>query len=154
MNNKYRLVVLIVIALSLVVVSLVGCKKEEDSSSVGVITDVKIATAVDSSDRPIRPATVFPADTKAFYCSFKTSHFPPGSKIMVEWIYVTGEAVAEVGESNIFQVNTGTLDGDGYTSIALQIPPENPDYKWPKGEFKVVLSVNGEEKANAPFKVE
>lgn len=153
MNNKYWSVVLVFIALSLVAVSFLGCKEEGDSSSAGVVTNVAISTAVDSNDQPIQPATVFPADTNAFHCSFKVAHFPPNSKILVEWIYVTGEAVEEIGENNIFQFVTGTLEGDGYTSTALEMP-DYPDYTWPKGEYKVVISVNGEEEATTTFEIE
>jgi len=152
-NNSYWLVVRIVIVLSLVAVSLVGCKKGEDSSSVGVISNVTMAAAVDSNDRPLSPTSLFTVDTEAFYCSLKLSHFPPDTKIRAEWVYVGGEAVAEVGENRVLQSDTGTIGGDGYTSIAFQRPPY-PDYKWPKGDYKVVLSVGDEEKASASFKVE
>ena len=153
MSNKSWSLVLIVIALSLVFALLAGCNQEEDTPQVGTISDVNISTAVDDHDQPIQPKTVFPSDTEAFYCSFRVSHFPPNSKILVEWIYVTGEAVDEVGENNMFQVNTGTLTGDGYTSIALEMP-DYADYAWPQGEYKVVLSVNSEEKASTTFNVE
>ena len=130
-------------------------KDKETSSSGGIISNVTMAAAVDSNDRPLQPTSVFPVDTKVFYCSFNLSHFPPGARISLEWIYVGGEAVKEIGENTVLQVHTGTLGGDdGYTSIALQSPPDNPDYKWPKGDYKVVLSVDGEEKASASFKVE
>jgi hypothetical protein len=154
MNNKYWLIVLVVVALSLVFVSVSGCNKGEEDSSVGVISDVAMSTAVDSSDRPINPTTVFPVDTQAFYCSFRASHFPPDSKILVQWVYVTGEVVDEVGENNIVQMNTGTLGGDGYASIAMQVSPDATDSTWPRGEYKVILSVNGEEKASVSFNVE
>ena len=128
-------------------------KEKEASSSDGTVTDVTMATALDSNNRPLRSTSVFTVDTEAFYCSFKLSHFPPGTRIKAEWVYVGGEVVGEVGENNVLQSNTGTIEGDGYTSIALKRPPY-PDYKWPKGDYKVVLSVGDEEKASASFKVE
>jgi hypothetical protein len=154
-NNSYWLVVRIVIALSLVVVSLVGCKKGEDSSSVGVISDVKIATAVDNDGRPLQPTSVFPIDADGFYCSFKLSHFPPGTKIKAELVYVGGEAEEEVGENNLFGVQAGTIEreGVGYTSIGFQ-RSSMPDNTWPKGDYKVVLYVDDEEEASVFFKVE
>jgi len=126
----------------------------EDSSSEGTIGDVTIAAAVDSSNQPIQPASVFPPDTEIFYCSFKVSGFSPGTPIAVEWIYVSGEAVEEVGANHVFQANTGMLGGEeGYTSIALPMP-SYPDYTWPKGDYRVVLYVNLVEKASTTFRVE
>ena len=125
-----------------------------NGSTVGSISDVTIATAVDSKDRPIHPETVFPTDTEKFYCSFKVSGFPYGTRIGVEWIYVGGEAAEEVGENTVFQQNSGTLGGDdGYTAIELPMP-DYPDYKWPKGDYKVVLYVEGVEMTSTSYKVE
>jgi len=126
----------------------------EASSSDGTISDITIAAAVDSNDRPLQPASVFPPDTETFYCSFKVSGFSPGTVIAAEWIYVSGEAVEEVGANYVFQANTGMLGGEeGYTSIALPMP-SYPDYTWPKGNYKVVLYVDRAEKASTTFKVE
>lgn len=125
-----------------------------NGSIVGTMSDVTIATAVDGKDRPIQPKTVFPTDTETFYCSFKVSGFPSGTRIGVEWIYVGGEAVDEVGANTVFQTNTGTLGGDeGYTSVELPMP-DYPDYKWPKGDYKVILYVEGMETASTSYKVE
>jgi hypothetical protein len=137
------------IALGLVAVLLVGCGKKEAS-----ITDVTMSAAVDANDHPVQPTTVFPIDAKGFYCSFKLSGFPPGTILKAQWVYVVGEVEAEVGKNYAFEEQTGTIGGkDGYTSTVLELP-NIPGYTWPKGEYKVVLSVDGQEKASGSFKVE
>jgi len=153
MNNRHWLAARIAIALSLTTVLLVGCGEKEVSPSRGIVSEVTMAAAVDSNDRPLRPTSVFPVDAEAFYCSMKLSGFPPGTKIRAEWVYVGGEAVEKTGESHVFEVQTGTIEGTGYTSTVLQ-RPTIADYTWPKGDYKVVLYVNDEEKASVSFKVE
>ena len=151
-NDNCRLVVCVTIALVLVAVMLGGCGNKEGSTQGGVITEVTMATAVDENDRPIEPTSVFAVDTEVFYCSLKLSGFSSGTKIMAEWIYVKGEVE---DENRIFNVSTGTIGGDGYTSVAFELPTDAvPGYEWPRGDYKIVLSVEGEEKASASFKVE
>jgi len=137
-------------------------KANEASSSLGVISNVAMSAAVDSRDRPVKPTSVFPTDAKKFYCSFKLSGFSPGSRIEAEWTYVGGETGEKVPESFMFQEQTGTyviqwqtgtVGGDeGYTSIFLESPTS--DYIWPKGDYKVILYGNNQEKASVFFKVE
>jgi len=156
-NKSYRLVVCITIALSLVVVLLVGCGEKQPSSSDNVVSELVMTTAVDDYGRPLNPTTVFSDNASAFYCSFKISGFPVGSQIKAKWIYVGGnpEAVAITGPNAQIDENTGTIErkGKGYTAVVLPMPPM-PDYTWPKGDYKVVLSVDNQEKASASFKVE
>jgi len=152
MNKSFWFLFRVVIVLILATVLVVGCGKEYTPQD-GVISEVTMATAVDSNDRPLQPTDVFTVDTEVFYCSLKLSHFPPGTKIKADWVYVSGEAGGGVSENTVIKTNTGTIDGDGYTSIALQ-RPSYTGVKWPKGDYKVVLSVGDEEKASASFRVE
>jgi hypothetical protein len=152
MNKNFWLLFRVVIVLILATVLVVGCGKE-GSPQGGVISEVTMATAVDSNDRPLQPTSVFTGDAEAFYCSLKLSHFPPGTKIKAEWIFVKGETMIGIAENTVLQTNIGTPEGDGYTSVSL----EHPSYsgvKWPKGDYKVVFSVGDEEKASASFRVE
>jgi len=152
-NRNFWLLFRVVTVLILAAVLVGGCGEKEVSPQGGVISELTMAAAVDSNDRPLQPTSVFTVDTEAFYCSLKLSHFPPGTKIKAEWIYVGGETMVGIAANTVLQTNIGTPEGDGYTSIVL----ERPDYsgvKWPKGDYKVVLSVEGEEKASASFKVE
>jgi len=170
-NQKiiYRLALGILIVLSIVIV-LVGCGKKEAGQSGGVLSDIKISTAVDKNNRPIKPTSVFPADTPKFYCSFKLSGFPPDSRISAEWIYTSVAKVATTENLSApaqpmtftIQSQTGTITGDGYTSVVLEMPvsPGAPSdnttatpNEWYAGNYKVVLSVDGQEKGSTTFDV-
>jgi hypothetical protein len=150
-NKNFWLLFRVVMVLILATVLVVGCAKKYTVEDA-VISEVTMATAVDSEDRPLQPTDVFPADTKAFYCSLRLSHFPPGTQIKAEWIYVGGAGMVGVAANTVLQRNTGTPEGDGYTYVVLQ----NPGYvaNWPKGDYKVVFSVEDVEKASVSFKVE
>jgi hypothetical protein len=153
MNKNFWLLFRVVIVLILAIVLVGGCAKKEYTPQDGVISEVTMAAAVDSNGRPLQPTSVFTGDAEAFYCSLKLSHFPPGTQIKAEWIYVGGTEMVGIAKNSVLRTNVGTVEGDGYTSIAL----DRPDYsgvKWPKGDYKVVLSVEDEEKASASFKVE
>jgi hypothetical protein len=152
MNKNFWLLFRVIIVLILATVLVVGCGKE-GSPQDGVISEVTMATAVDSDDRPLQPTDVFTVDTEAFYCSFKLSHFPPGTEIKAEWIFMAGQAVVGLSGHTVLQTNIGHPEGDGYTSIVLK-RPDIAGVKWPKGDYKVVLSVGDEEKASASFRVE
>jgi hypothetical protein len=179
-NNSYWLVVCVIIALGLVALLLGGCGNIETclqqvvnraqdvgdqwfggvkgtSPSDGVISEVTMATAVDQNDRPLNPTSVFATDADGFYCSFKLSGFPVGSKVRAEWIYVGGdpEVEAEIGQDYVMETQTGTImeEGHGYTAAAYNRPPI-ADYRWPKGNYKVVVYVDDQEKGSASFKVE
>jgi hypothetical protein len=171
-NNykNYRLAIVIIMVLSIMILLLGGCWKKEASISGGVISDITMSTAVDQKDRPLQPASVFPADTKKLYCSFKLSGFPANSKISAEWVYlaeVTGVQNSENYSSllqplaSTIQQQTGTITGDGYTSISIE-PPLTLDIfssdnttrpTWVAGNYKVVLYVGDVEKASTSFEI-
>jgi hypothetical protein len=160
MNNSskiYKLAPGIAIVLILVTVLVTGCSLRKASSETGVISDITMSTAVDSNNRPVNPTTVFATDAAGFYCSFKLSGFPVGTTIKVEWIYVGGDPEAEAitGKNYLEETQNATItkEGRGYTSTAY-LKPGIPDYKWPKGVFEVVISVDGQEKGSTTFKVE
>ena len=156
MNIRKRgiwLLACVAITLGLMAVILTGCGSDTQG---GVISEVTMALAVDSEDRPIQPASVFAPDDKVIYCSLKLSGFSPETRIVAEWIYVKGEQVGigAMKENTVFQTNVGSPEGDGYTSISLQRPEGYEEVPWPKGEYKVVFSVDEEEKASVFFTVE
>ena len=160
MNNNsksYKLAIGIITVFVLVTILFTGCVKKEASSGDGVISDITISTDVDSNNRPINPTTVFSTDAAGFYCSFKVSGFPVGSTLLTQWIYLGGDPEAELitGKNYVAEAQTATITkvGSGYTSTAytqLGIP----DYTWPKGDYQVLITVNGVEEGSAYFKVQ
>ncbi|HIE17300.1 MAG TPA: hypothetical protein EYP71_03800 [Dehalococcoidia bacterium] len=157
MNNSYRLAVQIIMLLGLAALSFASCGKNEPSLSGGIITEITMTTAVDQNNRPLNPTSVFPTDADAFICSFKLSGFPIGSKVKAEWIYIGGDPdiEAQIGKNQVIEVQTGTIteEGSGYTATAYPRPPL-PDYTWPRGDYKVVIYVDDQEKASVSFRVE
>jgi hypothetical protein len=176
-NNykNYRLAIVIIMALSIMILLLGGCGKKEASISGGVISDIAMSTAVDKHDRPLQPAIVFPTDTQKLYCSFKLAGFPADSKIRTEWVYLAGVTGVQNSENSsslgqpltyTIQQQTGTITGDGYTSISIE-PPSLYDTSieldassdnissptWVAGNYKVVLYVGDEEKASTSFEI-
>ena len=153
MKKSYWLAVLIVTVMVLSSVLLVGCGKKEVSSAGGVISDVAMSASVDAHDRPLGPTDVFVADTRAIYCSFKVSDLPPGAVMSVKLLYVGDEAQGTVGGYYVPGEYVGTMERKGQTSVFWLRSSMNNDV-WPKGDYKAVLSVQGEEKASASFKVQ
>jgi hypothetical protein len=168
--KNYRLAIVIIMALSIMILLLGGCGKKEASISGGVISDITMSTAVDQHDRPLQPASVFPADTKKLYCSFKLSGFPADSKIRAEWLYsmeMTGVQSSENSSSlgqpltSMIQQQTGTISGDGYTSISIEpflnlgmFSSDNTTSRaWVVGNYKVVLYVGDVEKGSISFEI-
>jgi len=158
MNNgskSYKWALGIAVVLILATVSVTGC--QEASSANGVVSEITMSTGVDSNNRPVNPTTVFTIAAAGFYCSFKMSGFPVGAKVEAKWIYVGGdpEAEAVTGENYVAETQNATVtkEGQGYTYTVYAKPPI-PDYTWPKGDYKVVISVDGLEKASTTFKVQ
>jgi hypothetical protein len=138
--------------LILATVLVAGCAKKYTVEDA-VISEVTMATDVDSEGRPINPTDVFPVDAKAFYCSLKLSHFPPGTEIKAEWIIMASQAVVGLSsEGTVLRTFIGHPEGDGYTYVVLQ--PDYAGVNWPRGDYKVVFSVEDVEKASVSFRVE
>jgi len=170
-NINYRLAAVIVIALSIMILLLGGCGKKEAGMSGGVISDIAMSTAVDQYDRPLQPTSVFPVDTKKIYCSFKLSGFPANTQIKAQWLYLLGKKEVQSSENSsslgqpptyTVQLQTGTITGDGYTSISLEMPnasgASSDNTTWPSwvavaGNYEVVLFVGEVEKASTSFEL-
>jgi hypothetical protein len=157
-NAIYRLAVVTAITLGIVTLLLGGCVNKEANPADGIISDVTMSTDVDQNGLPINPTDVFTTDTHTLYLSFKISGFPVGTEIKAEWIYVGGDPDTEdvVGQDFVAETQTATVmkKGGGYTYTTYS-RPNAPGYEfWPKGNYKVVLSVDGLEKASTTFRIE
>ena len=156
MNNNsksYKLAIGIITVFVLVTILFTGCVKKEAGSANGVISEITMSTDVDSNNRPVNPTTVFSTDAAGFYCSFKLSGFPVGSKLIAQLIYLGGDPDAEAitGKNYVAEVQTATITkvGSGYTSTAYNRQGD----PWPKGDYQVLITVNGVE-GSAYFKVQ
>ena len=152
-NKSYWFSVYIIIALGLVAVSLGGCGQKEVNPTGGILSEVKMTVTVDEEGRPLYPTTVFHNDADVFFCSFKVTGAPPDTQIRGKWIYVSGEAEAQIGTNYLMDEMTITVEGTRYAAVFYRRPPL-PTYRWPQGEYKVVLYVNEKEEMSVPFTVE
>jgi hypothetical protein len=157
MNKSYKLMISIAMILALITVLVTGCNQLQPTSETGVISEITMSTGVSDDSRPINPTTVFSADAVGFYCSFKLSGFPVGAKVEVQWIYVGGDPATEVvtGKNYVCETQTAIISkkGQGYTYTNF-MGPGITGYKWPIGDYKVLISVDGLEKGSTYFKVQ
>ncbi|MGD0355072.1 MAG: hypothetical protein ABSB31_06490 [Dehalococcoidia bacterium] len=125
-----------------------AAKPSNSSVTAGVMT-----TSVDNDSMPTSPVrTSFAPDTKAIYCSFKVSGVAPQDMIKASWYYLKGEAV---GKENTLINETYTVVQSDSSSYYLAFYLDAPNAgSWDKGDYKVVISVNGVEKLSIPFTVE
>ena len=163
MNKNYKLIISIFTVIALMAVLFTGCslinfiKPTPPTSEKGVVSEVTMATSIAEDFRPLTPTKVFAPDAPAFLVSFKMSGFPIGAKVEAKLIYVGGdpEAEANTGKNAVFDTVNATVQklGSGYTYTGFENPGIN-NYKWPKGDYKVVITIDGLEKGSTDFKVE
>jgi len=111
-----------------------------------------MTTSVDDMSKPTGDVkTSFPVGTAAIYCSFMVNDVAKEDMIKATWIYVGGEA-ADKANSQINETYDIVQVSD--TSYYLAFYLDKPVAGWDKGDYKVILSINGKEKLTVPFKVE
>ena len=156
-NKGHRLAVHIILFLCLGAVLLGGCGGDGNGNNGvgpqdGMISEVTMTVMVDEEGKPLYPTNVFRTDADVFFCSFKVTDAPPDTQIRGEWTYVSGEVEEEIGQNYVMDEITITVEGTQYAAVFYRRPPL-PTYRWPKGEYKVVLYVNDKEETSAPFTV-
>lgn len=104
--------------------------------------------SVDEDMQPVDAISVFNINTPEIFGSFKLSNAPSDTEIKAEWIYIRGEA-EDLSNYLIDEWST-TTDGTQYISVSMTRPYDG----WPRGEYKVVLYIDGKEKLSVPFTVE
>ncbi|MDD5604352.1 MAG: hypothetical protein RBR99_01730 [Dehalococcoidales bacterium] len=111
------------------------------------LTEATMANAVTDDNKPIGPNTVFEYNAEAIFCSVKLVDAPAGTSINSSWIYIEGELD---GVTN-YEIDSAeiTVDGPQYLSFLLS----KPDVGFPAGEYKLVLSIDGQVAASLPFEV-
>ena len=123
-----------------------GCEGEV-SVTTADFSEAKMALGVDADNRPVNPTTVFAVDTPEIFCSAKLSNAPADTEITSSWVYVSGEA-----DLTDYEIDSYTLTADGtrYVEFSLSVP----DTGWPRGNYQLVLSINGKENETLEFTVE
>jgi hypothetical protein len=154
-NRKYRLMIGVAAVLISMAAITTGCPPP--TPETGVISDVVMSKGVDDNSLPINPTTIFSENDIGLYCSFFVSGFPVGAKLEVKWLYRGGDVATEnvTGQDYVAETQTATITKKGggrtYTVYSSQ---GVKDYKWPKGNYMVVISVDGLEKATTEFRIE
>ncbi|HUT97210.1 MAG TPA: hypothetical protein VMW60_03715 [Dehalococcoidales bacterium] len=141
MKGKVFLTVALILASLLLVMPLIGC-----SFTTASLSEATMCTGVDENEQPLDSTDVFSFDTPEIFCSVKLSNAPSETVVKAEWVYVEGEAGVTdylLGEYEL------PADGTRYLGFSF-----SPDGNWPRGDYKVVLYVDGKEKLSVPFTVE
>lgn len=142
MKKSPLFIACIIVASLLLAISLTACDEEVS------LSEATMCRSVDGDMRPIDATDVFTTDTPEIFCSVKLSYAPPDTEVKAEWIYVQGEL--EGTENYLIDDYSLTAEGTVYLSFSLT----KPEAGWPKGEYKVILYVGGEEKLSVPFTVQ
>lgn len=137
-------VLLLLLMISIVVISLVSCQA---SFTTAHLVDATMATVLDEEMRPLDNTNVFTPDTPVIYCSVKLKNSPFETQIVSEWIYISGEA--EVTDFVIDNYSI-TVESDQYIGFSLSAPDDG----WPRGDYKLVLYIDGRENLSVPFSVQ
>lgn len=148
--KKAILTVAVVTTSLLLAIPLIGCQGEVGfTATTASLSEATMAKGIDeTTNKPIDKTQVFTPDAPEFFCSAKLSNAPSDTEIKAEWIYVQGEAGGVT--DYIIEEVTVTSEGTGY----IGFPLPRPDTAWPRGAYKVVLYVDGEESLSVPFTVE
>lgn len=154
MKDSFSLIVGVAVILMLATVPLVGCAEEEEvSPPTGLLREATMARGVDNNNRPVNPTGVFSTDAEGLFCSFKITDAPPGTEIKADWVYVGGEIEEEIGKNRTIETMNAIAEGTCYTHVAKSYLG-GPDRQWPRGDYEVVLYVNGEKQVSVPFSIE
>jgi hypothetical protein len=146
--KKFAVFIVSVIVVSLLLaIPLTGCEAEV-SFTTASLSEASMCQSVDKDMRPLNAADVFTTDTPEIFCSVKLSNAPADTEVKAELIYVKGEL--EGVTNHLITDYSLTADGTRYLSFSVI----KPDAGWPKGEYNVVLYVDGKEKLSVPFTVQ
>jgi len=131
--------------LSALILLSVGC---EVSFTTAKLSEATMALGVTDDNKPVNATTVFSPDTEEIFCSVKLSNAPDHTEVTSVWVYVGGE-VEGLTNYEIDSYSTVT-EGTRYINFSL---PRAADTGFPKGDYKIVLYVDGKESVALPFTV-
>lgn len=152
MKNRYLTSIFAPLLAMLVFLAILpACSNGGDTTSKPVsLSEMAFATAVDALNRPLDKKSYFPSGTPKIYCCVKVSNAPSDTEITADWVYIKGEDIT--AESVLMDSRSVKVDGTRY--IAFSFSYSRPDTLWVKGEYKVVLYINGVPKVQGPFVIQ
>lgn len=143
MKRKALLVTVLALAVGLLSIPITACR-----TTVG-LSETTMAASIDQNTfKPIDKTSTFSPDTAEIFLSAKFSNAPANTQVTSEWIYVSGE----VADLENYTIDTTSLTVSGTDYLYFSMP--RPEAGWPKGNYKVVLSVGGKEQGSVSFKVQ
>jgi hypothetical protein len=107
------------------------------------VAAVTIGSQVDSANAISKEQRHFAPEDKAIYASVATTGTTDNATLNAKWSYMDGKE--EMFTSTTESIAT---DGPAITTFSVQNP--NP---WPKGKYKVVITLNGQTVATEDFDV-
>ncbi len=118
------------------------------SASVSTGGDIRIAAVtigsqVDAAHAISKEQRSFAPEDKAIYASVATIGNTDNATLNAKWSYVDGKDVP-------FSSTTESIATDGPAITTFKV--QNPN-AWPKGRYKVVISLNGKPMASEDFEV-
>jgi hypothetical protein len=118
------------------------------SASIQPANDIKVAavtlgSAVDASHIVSKVQRHFAPTDKAIYASVTTLGNADHASLSANWSYVDGK-------DKPFSSTTETVATDGPATTTFKV--QNPN-AWPEGQYKVVISLNGQPVASENFEV-
>jgi hypothetical protein len=131
--------------LSLILLS-AGCGGQV-SFTTAKLSEATMALGVTDDKQPVNATTVFSPDTEEIFCSVKLSNAPSDTQVTSVWIYVGGE----VEDLTNYEIDNYSVITEGTMYISFSL--SKPDNDFPKGDYKLMLYVDGKESVTLPFTV-
>jgi hypothetical protein len=149
--SKPALITLLILAAGLAI-TLAGCTGAVSlPTGSGSVSLGKAATckSVDpQTEEAVEPANTFTADTAEIFCSVKLSNAPSGTEVSAEWLY----APEATGGGNDLLIDSWSRVTEGTRHLSTSIA--KPATGWPRGAYKVVFYLNGNENQSVAFSVQ
>lgn len=108
-------------------------------------TDLKVASEVDTSNKPVVITSKFGVESPVIYVTGILKNAPEGTVIKAEWYYLESDPVTFIDEASLESVDTTT---PFYFNLS------KPNNGWPVGNYEVKLYIDDEYKNSSTFSVE
>ncbi|QNK03115.1 hypothetical protein [Dyella telluris] len=107
------------------------------------VAAVTIGSQVDAGHAISREQRQFAPEDKSIYASVATTGTSDNATLNAKWSYIEGQ-------DETFSSTTESIATDGPAVTTFKV--QNPN-AWPKGKYKVIISLNGKQVASEGFEV-